>query len=190
MTAHALYRFYGANGELLYIGITANVGARLKQHAHGKPWWTDVHHIKLEHFDNRADVLAAEMAAILAENPRHNVVYNRNRRPEPAAPLAAKPTPSAVEMMNPEQFARYMIDRHPRVHGPWPKYEPKPCWVCGDDLIQPTAILRLTWQHAKIVHRTCRDAYIAENPDIGPKVDSTKQFLTERRDAILRGEIL
>lgn len=68
-----LYRMYAADGRLLYIGITANPGARLDAHAHEKGWWVDVVTIQMQHFANRADVEAAEILAIRAENPVYNV---------------------------------------------------------------------------------------------------------------------
>jgi predicted GIY-YIG superfamily endonuclease len=185
MTEHALYRFYGINDELLYIGITANIGSRLKQHSKAKPWWTDVHHITLEHYEDRAKVLAAETAAIIAERPRHNIVYNRNR---PATPPALKPQPiSIVDDMTPEQFAGYMMDRHPRVHGPWPKPQLKPCLLCGDALVPPTNVVRSNGD-MHIAHRACRDQWYLDHPADEP--DTIKKFRDERRDAILRGEIL
>jgi hypothetical protein len=74
---HALYRFFASDGSLLYIGITADPGARWKQHAGDKPWWSTVANITVEAFPSREAVLEAERAAILAERPRHNVVHNR-----------------------------------------------------------------------------------------------------------------
>jgi predicted GIY-YIG superfamily endonuclease len=73
---HALYRFYNAAGELLYIGITGNLGQRWDQHNAGKPWWAEVASSTVEHFDSRTAVLAAEKAAIAAERPKYNVVHN------------------------------------------------------------------------------------------------------------------
>lgn len=73
---HALYRFYGAAGELLYVGITRNPSARWKAHGRTKEWWTEVARIDLETFESRESVLAAERAAIRAEHPRYNKVHN------------------------------------------------------------------------------------------------------------------
>lgn len=75
---HALYRFYDADGVLLYIGITASVPTRLTRHRDNKPWWTHVTRIDIEHHPDRDTVLAAEKAAIKAERPRWNVVHNRD----------------------------------------------------------------------------------------------------------------
>jgi hypothetical protein len=77
LSPHALYRFFGADGSLLYIGLTMNPGTRWPSHAREKPWWLAVHTVTIEHFPDRPSVEAAERAAIRAERPRHNVVHNR-----------------------------------------------------------------------------------------------------------------
>lgn len=69
---HALYRFYAADGALLYVGITSNPGARWKKHRDEKPWWHEVRGISMEPYPSRVDVLAAETLAIAVENPRYN----------------------------------------------------------------------------------------------------------------------
>ena len=57
---HALYRFFDRTDVLLYVGITANLPTRMKNHSKGKPWWTQIHNITIEHFDTRQDALDAE----------------------------------------------------------------------------------------------------------------------------------
>lgn len=78
---HALYRFYDATGQLLYVGITADPGSRWRSHAREKPWWHQVAHITLEAHPTRETVLDAERAAIRRERPLHNVVHNRDAQP-------------------------------------------------------------------------------------------------------------
>lgn len=75
-----VYRCYDAEGELLYVGCTGKLRARLWQHAKGKPWWADVIAVDLEDYADRADALEAEAAAIGAEAPLHNVTHNTCRR--------------------------------------------------------------------------------------------------------------
>jgi predicted GIY-YIG superfamily endonuclease len=76
---HVLYRFFGGDGELLYIGVTVHMGIRLTAHERGRrQWWTAATRITLEHYPNRDSVLAAERAAIKAERPRWNVLHNGN----------------------------------------------------------------------------------------------------------------
>lgn len=71
---HALYRFFDAEGELLYVGITMNPAARWPKHRGGKPWWAEVTDITLETFQARAEALAAERQAIKTEHPRYNIM--------------------------------------------------------------------------------------------------------------------
>jgi hypothetical protein len=87
---HALYRFYDAAGMLLYVGITVDPGARWRAHRDAKPWWHQVANITIEPYSDRAAVLKAERAAIITEQPRHNVVHNRNRHLTSAPLLTAE----------------------------------------------------------------------------------------------------
>jgi predicted GIY-YIG superfamily endonuclease len=75
-----LYRFHDTDGELLYVGITERGPERWKAHRKDKSWWTDVTSITTEHYDTRTEALDAERAAIIAEQPKHNVVHNSGSR--------------------------------------------------------------------------------------------------------------
>ena len=70
---HTLYRMFSADNQLLYIGITLNISHRFAVHRSTKSWWTDVVDIRVEHFASRAELEAAEDAAIAAEQPLYNV---------------------------------------------------------------------------------------------------------------------
>lgn len=72
---NALYRHYDATGRLLYVGITNNPGSRWKGHR-DKPWWLYVDTTRIERFGSRAEVEAAEAAAIKAERPWWNITHN------------------------------------------------------------------------------------------------------------------
>jgi len=69
----ALYRFFNAADELLYVGITGDPRARWAQHAAEKPWWPDVARHTVQWLPSRKAALDAEAAAIAAEAPLHNV---------------------------------------------------------------------------------------------------------------------
>ncbi|WP_051797284.1 GIY-YIG nuclease family protein [Catenuloplanes japonicus] len=73
---HVLYRFFDRADVLLYVGITANFGARIAKHARDKPWFDQVVDIRREHYSNRADALTAEKAAIQTEKPLYNDQHN------------------------------------------------------------------------------------------------------------------
>lgn len=80
---HALYRFYDADDQLLYVGITLDPGPRWRAHRDDKPWWHEVTNVTIEVLPSRAAVLEAEKQAILAERPRYNVVHNRGTSTAP-----------------------------------------------------------------------------------------------------------
>lgn len=91
-----LYRFYDAEENLLYVGVTQRGPARFKEHASNKDWWSRVATITLEHFASSEDAYIAEGHAIRAERPRHNVVSNRRdsrttRADLPLPPSARRP---------------------------------------------------------------------------------------------------
>ena len=71
-----LYRFFDAEGTLLYTGISRAFLNRLGQHRRGLEWFREVHTITLEHFDTRKEASAAERVAILEERPLHNTTFN------------------------------------------------------------------------------------------------------------------
>lgn len=68
----AVYRLWAADGALLYIGSAYDPEERCKAH-HGAPWWPNVASRSDEPRVSRQDAYLAEMAAIAAEKPRHNV---------------------------------------------------------------------------------------------------------------------
>lgn len=69
---HSLYRFYDEAGILLYVGISVNPLGRWDQHR-TKTWWRDVRTATIEPCESREAALDAELAAIRAENPQHNI---------------------------------------------------------------------------------------------------------------------
>jgi hypothetical protein len=72
---HALYRFFGPAGDLLYVGITNNPARRFAQHGVSREWWLEVETIRMERFPTREAVLAAEKRAIVEEHPKYNVMH-------------------------------------------------------------------------------------------------------------------
>ncbi|MFG3492981.1 GIY-YIG nuclease family protein [Streptomyces sp. NPDC047972] len=71
-----LYRMYDAADLLLYIGITCNPAQRWDHHRTSSAWWPQAVRKELTTFPDRASALAAESAAILAEEPKHNITGN------------------------------------------------------------------------------------------------------------------
>lgn len=72
-----LYRMYGKNNELLYIGISKSAFARFEQHSHTQPWINQVARWEREPYPSRAEALEAERTAIIQEHPKYNVIHNR-----------------------------------------------------------------------------------------------------------------
>lgn len=71
-----LYRAYGDDGRLLYVGITGNdVEQRFRQHdASGAEWVDQLAHVRWEWHDDRKAALAAESEAIKSEWPLYNIM--------------------------------------------------------------------------------------------------------------------
>lgn len=72
----AVYRLYGGDGTLLYIGSSYDPDKRCEAH-HRTPWWPDVARRTDEWFASRWKAYSAETAAIWKEQPRHNVAGTR-----------------------------------------------------------------------------------------------------------------
>lgn len=72
----ALYRHFNAADELLYIGISLSVAARLSGHRNASPWYTQVTRITVDWYACRSDAILAEELAIKRERPKHNKTHN------------------------------------------------------------------------------------------------------------------
>lgn len=71
----ALYRFFDADGALLYVGICDEPVKRWYSHA-DKWWWPQVERFHVLWLPSRNEALARETEAIRTEKPLHNVVFN------------------------------------------------------------------------------------------------------------------
>jgi hypothetical protein len=76
-----LYRHYGADGDLLYVGQTMSAWSRNAHHLTKANWRNFICLILVEPFATREEALAAEDEAIRAEFPKHNIKLNRPRHP-------------------------------------------------------------------------------------------------------------
>jgi len=74
-----LYRFYDAEGSLLYVGITKFFEPRLKQHYKNAEWFFDTTHVRLEHYQTRQEVELAETRAIKTERPKYNIAKSLDK---------------------------------------------------------------------------------------------------------------
>jgi len=74
---HVLYRFFDAEGVLLYVGITYDLSMRFSTHSVERWWWGQWAYSTLVRYYSRAALEAAERKAIKSEKPLHNVVHNK-----------------------------------------------------------------------------------------------------------------
>lgn len=79
----SLYRHFGIDGTLLYVGISLSWPARTKAHMQGSRWFDQVAKVEIEQFPTREDALEAEREAIKREKPKFNVIHNRRRERPP-----------------------------------------------------------------------------------------------------------
>lgn len=97
MTWTSLYRFYDAQGRLLYVGITQRGRGRFHDHEADKAWWIDVATAAVDHYPTRAAAAIAERRAITRECPMHNTVHADTRPPDvrPLTPPSVSRPPKA-----------------------------------------------------------------------------------------------
>lgn len=69
----AVYRLYGAAGELIYVGIGFNPEERMRAHAREKPWWPLVTSSMITWHPDRQSARDAETEAIKSESPVANI---------------------------------------------------------------------------------------------------------------------
>jgi hypothetical protein len=69
----ALYRFYDACEELLYVGISNEPWRRRREHAYAQPWFPRVKHQAITWYDTEREAREAENRAIGDERPHFNV---------------------------------------------------------------------------------------------------------------------
>lgn len=67
-----LYRFWNADHELLYIGVTQNIHVRLAQHLQTQPWAHEIAAITVQLFRLYEYAREAEGSAIHSERPKYN----------------------------------------------------------------------------------------------------------------------
>lgn len=76
--AHLVYLHFGDNGNLLYVGYTADFGPRHLAHR-ASAWWPDVSRIVTYEYDSAAVALFVEAQVIAEHKPPHNRQHNLAR---------------------------------------------------------------------------------------------------------------
>ena len=70
-----LYRFFDADRNLLYVGVSLSVVQRLQEHLDEKAWIPDNGTLSWTTYENRSVAEEAERIAIRVENPRYNKIH-------------------------------------------------------------------------------------------------------------------
>lgn len=68
----AIYRFYGENDTLLYVGITNDLLNRWRWHEKHSEWWRDQLRVEVKWHETRELADAEETRAVRTEQPLHN----------------------------------------------------------------------------------------------------------------------
>jgi predicted GIY-YIG superfamily endonuclease len=68
-----LYRHFGADNRLLYVGVALKALIRLTQHCDYSDWFKEIKRVEIEWFESREAALAAEREVIQKEQPLYNV---------------------------------------------------------------------------------------------------------------------
>jgi hypothetical protein len=86
----AVYVAYGADGEVLYVGVTSRSMKRFGEHQAAQIWWHLARRLELHHFPNRQAALAYEGTLIRELDPPFNaripvepLVAQQRRNPSP-----------------------------------------------------------------------------------------------------------
>lgn len=70
-----LYRLYGSENQLLYVGISVNPQRRLREHKSAAPWAKEVHRMEQGSYPLYDDMAATmEHQTILSERPKYNLM--------------------------------------------------------------------------------------------------------------------
>jgi DNA-binding transcriptional regulator YiaG len=73
---HFIYRFLAVDGSLLYVGRTARLLNRMRNHRCSTPWWHEVVSVQIDNttYGDAASASVAECHAIMAGHPKYNIV--------------------------------------------------------------------------------------------------------------------
>jgi excinuclease UvrABC nuclease subunit len=75
-----LYRHFGGDGTLLYVGVSISAFRRLAQHRGNAHWFGAIKRIEMQQFATREEALAAEREAIEREQPLFNIQFSARQK--------------------------------------------------------------------------------------------------------------
>lgn len=68
---HTVYLLRDKDGTVIYVGVTAGLEARLRQHRY-KPWWPEVARVDTEFIAGKPRAALRELDLIHEHEPRYN----------------------------------------------------------------------------------------------------------------------
>lgn len=116
--SHYVYRVYGLNGVLLYVGCSNCPARRMWQHSRENPMWFEtVTRVTTQRYDDRAEALYAEKIAIKIEYPRYNVTNRAADHPESYGQLGWYELDRVrIALLHPEDCPKYLAARRRPVY--------------------------------------------------------------------------
>jgi hypothetical protein len=72
-----LYRWWDADGKLLYIGKSIAVLGRIEQHRRNSKFFEEAASMTMERYPDETSLGLAEIEAIRTERPPYNIAHNR-----------------------------------------------------------------------------------------------------------------
>ncbi len=109
-----LYRYFNAEGKLLYIGISQSSLNRHQSHCSQAKWTEQIAKITINKFSTRKEALVAEKLAIQTENPLYNVKHNPNLVVKAYLTVEELRVAIFYEYISPYQYKFYMDIRSKR----------------------------------------------------------------------------
>lgn len=102
-----VYEAYDAKGELLYVGTTETLKARLSSHRASKPWWGEVTSVQHTAHGTRQSAIEAETELIRTRAPKYNVTHSTiNAKAESAVRASPALTTSGVTRVQAHRWER------------------------------------------------------------------------------------
>lgn len=90
-----LYRWWGSEGNLLYVGKSISLFSRIEQHRRHSGFFEEAAMMTIERFPDEITLAFAEVEAIQSERPTYNVAHNR----EASAPTGLDLTPEMLDAL-------------------------------------------------------------------------------------------
>jgi predicted GIY-YIG superfamily endonuclease len=151
-----LYRFFGADDALLYVGVADDVARRLAQHRATAEWWPAAVRGELRCYPTRGAALQAEAIAITVEKPQRNAQIPRVRDDRPLELSPAEQTRLVVELERARADAEAARQKMVRAQGMLDTARRRLDVVTGER----DHYRRMYWDQAKRESEACVMAYL------------------------------